>query len=389
MWKIQSKQNHKIYAMKEISKVKAFMKKSLSSIILEKHILSNLHHPFLANLNFSFQDKEYLYLVLDFLPGGDLRFYLNKGIVFSEIQIKFFISNLILALDYIHKMNIIHRDIKPENLVFDGRGYLHITDFGIARKMKDGKQILDKSGTPGYLAPEVLIKKPQNYSSDFFSLGVICYELVFRKKPFRGKNKKEIAEKILYKNIKLKSEDMPLGFSHYMADFINRLLKRNQEERLGNNGIEEIKSHPWLEGVDWKLLENKNVDSEYIPFTPFIGDNFERDLVNKKDHLNYEHYDDFLKKINQSEIFKNFYFNYYDANYIHNKNRSNTTKEKPRINNNNKTNSTNSGNKTTRTMSDENETSFDNNNGIFMMKNTTFLNDVNNNDLEIKKQLSC
>ena len=126
--------------MKEISKVKAFMKKSLSSIILEKHILSNLHHPFLANLNFSFQDKEYLYLVLDFLPGGDLRFYLNKGIVFSEIQIKFFISNLILALDYIHKMNIIHRDIKPENLVFDGRGYLHITDFGIARKMKNGKQ---------------------------------------------------------------------------------------------------------------------------------------------------------------------------------------------------------------------------------------------------------
>ena len=183
--------------MKEISKVKAYLNKSLPSALLEKYILSNLHHPLLANLNFSFQDKEYLYLVLDYLPGGDLRFYLNKGLIFSENQIKFFMANIILSLNYIHSMNIIHRDIKPENLVFDAKGYLHLTDFGISRKIKSGKYIIDKSGTPGYLAPEVLIKKPQNFSTDFFSVGVICYEMILGKKPFRGKNKKEIAEKIL------------------------------------------------------------------------------------------------------------------------------------------------------------------------------------------------
>ena len=370
---MQSKQNHKIYAMKEISKVKVYLKKSIYSTLLEKQILSYLHYPFLANLNFSFQDKEYLYLVLDYLPGGDLRYYINKGIIFSEIQIKFFISNLLLSLNYIHSMNIIHRDIKPENLVFDGRGYLHLTDFGIARKIKSGKPIIDKSGTPGYLAPEALLKKPQNFSSDFFAIGVICYELIFGKKPFRGKNKKEVAEKILYKNINIKQEYLPDGFSPYLPDFINRLLKRNQIERLGYKSIEEIKNHKWLKGLDWEVIENKMVECDDIPFTPTIGDNFDNDFVNKRDNFNLDHYHEYLKKINESEIFKNFYFNYYSLNLSLNKKTSYSTG--------------NSGNKTaTRTNSDglyiNDETLLENNNDdIILMKKDS-------NDLELKKQLS-
>ena len=359
--------------MKEISKVKAYLKKSLSSILLEKHILSYLHHPFLANLNFSFQDKEYLYLVLDYLPGGDLRYYINRGIFFSENQIRFFISNIILSLNYIHNMNILHRDVKPENLVFDGRGYLHLTDFGIARKIKTEKPIVDKSGTPGYFAPEVLLKKSQNFSSDFFSLGVICYELIFGKKPFRGKNKKEVAEKILYKNIKLKYEDIPSGFSPHVADFINRLLKRNQRERLGNKSIDEIKSHKWLKKIDWDSLENKMVENENIPFIPDIGDNFEADFVNKKDNVNLDNYDEYLKKINQSEMFKNFYFNYYSLRLLSGKKLNYTTAI--------------SGNKTSARTNSEgadanDEAFYENNKSFVLMKNTS-------NDLEIKKQLSC
>ena len=359
--------------MKEISKVKVYLKKSICSTLLEKQILSYLHYPFLANLNFSFQDKEYLYLVLDYLPGGDLRYYINKGIIFSEIQIKFFISNIILSLNYIHSMNIIHRDIKPENLVFDGRGYLHLTDFGIARKIKSGKPIIDKSGTPGYLSPETLLKKPQNFSSDFFSIGVICYELLFGKKPFRGKNKKEVAEKILYKNINIKQEHLPENFSPYLPDFINRLLKRNQVERLGYKSIEEIKNHKWLRGLEWDVIENKMVECENIPFTPMIGDNFDNDFVNKRDNINLDHYNEYLKKINESEIFKNFYFNYYTFNLSLNKKGNYSTG--------------NSGNKTaTRTMSDglnvNDETLLENNNDdIILMKKET-------KDLELKKQLS-
>ena len=188
--------------MKEMSKVKVYIKKSLASILSEKNILTNLHHPLISNLNFSFQDKEYLYLVLDYLAGGDLRYYLSRKIIFNESQIKFIISNLLLSLKYIHNNNILHRDIKP-------RGYLHLTDFGISRKIKNGKNIYDKSGTPGYISPEVLLNKPQNFASDFFSVGVICYELLFNKKPFKGKNKKEVAEKILYKDIRLTKKDIP------------------------------------------------------------------------------------------------------------------------------------------------------------------------------------
>ena len=99
--------------MKEMSKVKAYMKKSLASILSEKNILSNLHYSLISNLNISFQDKEYLYLVLDYLPGGDLRYYLSRKIIFTEPQIKFIISNLLLSLKYINSNNVIHRDIKP------------------------------------------------------------------------------------------------------------------------------------------------------------------------------------------------------------------------------------------------------------------------------------
>ena len=298
--------------MKEMSKVKAYMKKSLASILSEKNILTNLHYSLISNLNFSFQDKEYLYLVLDYLPGGDLRYYLSRKIIFNEAQIKFIISNLLLSLKYIHNNNVIHRDIKPENLVFDDKGYLHLTDFGISRKIKNNKPILDKSGTPGYISPEVLLNKPQTFCSDFFSVGVLCYELVYNKKPFKGKNKKEITEKILYKDIKLTKKDIPDNYSLIIGDFINKLLKRNFRERLGNKGIQNIMNHPWLEGVNWDIIEAKLVANEKIPFWPSLGDNFDNTLANKKENMDMEHYEEYLKKINDSGYFKNFYFNYFN-----------------------------------------------------------------------------
>ena len=354
--------------MKEMSKVKAFIKKSLGSILLEKQILSSLHYSLIANLNFSFQDKEYLYLVLDYLPGGDLRYY---------------ISNLILSLKYIHSNNILHRDIKPENLVFDDKGYIHLTDFGISRKIKNGKSILNKSGTPGYISPEVLLNKPQGFSSDFFSVGVICYELLLGKKPFKGKNKKEIAEKILYKNIKLTKKDIPENYSIIMGDFINKLLKRNKHERLGNKSIDEIMNHSWLEGVDWKIIELKLVDSEYIPFVPSIGDNFDSNVANKKDNMNMEHYEENLKKINDSGYFKHFYFNYYSNINI---SKTKLIHEKTSISH--KYTTVTEGMKSTPTQSEgdpeSNDISIGNNNNISLIKSISIQNFENNSDLNKK-----
>ena len=302
--------------MKEMSKVKIYLKKSLSYILSERIILSKLHYSLIANLNFSFQDKEFLYLILDYLPGGDLRYYMTTKMVFNECQIKFMIANLLLSLRYIHSNNILHRDIKPSNLVFDDKGYLHLTDFNISQKIRAGKPILSKSGTPGYISPEVLLNKPQNFCSDFFSVGVICYELLMGKQPFKGKNKKKIAEKILYKNIKLTKKDIPENYNIMIGDFINKLLKRNARERLGTKSIDEIINHPWLEGVEWEIIESKLVDSDSIPFIPSVGDNFDSTSANEKDDMNMDNYDKYLKKVNESGFFKNYYYNYYSFSVI-------------------------------------------------------------------------
>ena len=299
-----------MYAMKEMSKVKAFMKKSLGSILLEKQILTRLHHPLIANLNFSFQDNEYLFLVLDYLSGGDMRYYMNKKIHFNENQIKFFISNILLSLKYIHNNNVLHRDIKPENLVFDEKGYLHITDFGISKNLKNDKNIYDKSGTPGYISPEVLLHKPQGPTSDFFSVGIICYELIFHKKPFKGKNKKEIAEKILTKEINITKNDLPENFNSNVCDFINKLLKRNDKDRLGHNGINELIQHNWFgNDIEWNMIEAKLCGN--VPFIPSGGDNFDSDIADKKDKIDMEHYNEYLKKINEGHYFNGFYYNYF------------------------------------------------------------------------------
>ena len=131
----------------------------------------------------------------DFLTGGDLRFTIKsrKNQKFTEKESKFFIACLVLGLEYLHKENVLHRDIKPDNLVLDDRGYLRITDLGIAKVMK-AQNSSDTSGTPGYMSPEVLAKKDHGIESDYFSVGVIAYELMLGKRPYEGKSRKEVKD---------------------------------------------------------------------------------------------------------------------------------------------------------------------------------------------------
>ena len=305
--------------MKEISKVKALIKKSINSIRMERAILKDIHYNFISNLYFSFQDKDFLYLIIDYYPGGDLRFYLEQNIQFNEKQIKFFVANIVLSLRYLRLNNILHRDIKPDNLVFDKKGYLNLTDFGISKKVKNNKIIKDKSGTPGYLSPEVLTGKNQTFSSDYFSLGIIIYELIFLERPFKGKTKQELAENILDNEINLTKDQLPNNFinspnADNLVDFINKLLKRKKEKRLGHKDINEIINHQWLKDINWDNLESKMHLEENIPFIPSPGDNFNFLKVNN--HLNQKekNYKSYLKLINNSTLFNNFYYNFYSSN---------------------------------------------------------------------------
>lgn len=318
VWKIQPRNrtiaspSNVYFALKEMSKIKIYMKKSVQSIMNERKYLEMLNYPFLINMHYAFESEDSLYIVMDFLSGGDLRYHLCKRLRFSEKEIKFIVANILLALQYIHKNHIIHRDLKPENLVFDSKGYLHLTDFGIAHEYHPGDDIIDSSGTPGYMSPEVILKHPHTFSVDFFSLGVIVYELMLGRRPYNGKSRKELKEQILAKEVKLKQKQLPKQWSDInVIDFVNRLLKRKAEERLGSNGIEEVMNHPWLKDIDWKHIEAM---TEPSPFSFDSQDNFDEYYANKNDNEEYlkdkEYY---LNVVNKNKYFKYYYYNINEA----------------------------------------------------------------------------
>ena len=309
VWKVRYKKTNEIFALKEMSKKKIIDKKSEKSINNERIFLSKLRHPFLVNMHFAFQDNDNLYLVIDILNGGDLRFHCSRYRTFSEEQTRFFIACMVHALSYIHENNVIHRDIKPENLVLDDKGYLHITDFGIAKENSEDNSN-ETSGTPGYMAPEVINGKSHSFSVDYFAIGVIGYEFMSGKRPYNGKNRKEIKEQMLSYQAKIKNKEIAKGWSMESRDFINKLLKRKAKLRLGSKkGIKELKEHFWLKYYPWKELENKILPG---PFIPEKRDNFDKkycegiDKITENTKLRYE---EIAKAESYKTAFANFYFN--------------------------------------------------------------------------------
>mmetsp|Transcript_28406 Transcript_28406/g.50562 ORF Transcript_28406/g.50562 Transcript_28406/m.50562 type:complete len:359 (-) Transcript_28406:30-1106(-) len=272
VWRVIHRKTGQVFAMKEMEKAKIINKKSVCSVLNERKLLAMLKHPFIVNIQFAFQDLEKLYLVMDLMAGGDLRFHLGKNKSFNEETTKFFIACIVTSLEYLHVNNVIHRDIKPENLVLDSRGYLRLTDFGIAKSMRADNSS-DTSGTPGYMAPEVMCRQPHGPAVDWFAMGVIAFESMKGFRPYRGRDRREIRDQILSRQAQLRRSDIPEGWSMEAADFINKLLQRKPQARLGSNGVHEIKNHAWLRDFPWKKLFEKTYES---PFRPPNEDNFER-----------------------------------------------------------------------------------------------------------------
>ena len=161
---------------------------------------------------------------MDLLLGGDLRFHLERQRKFSPHQTQFFCACLIQALETVHAHGIIHRDIKPENLVFDERGYLKLTDFGLSKEwFLEEDNYNETSGTPGYMAPEVMSKNNHGIAVDYFAVGVIAWECMFGRRPYQGKSRREIRDNILAKQASIKKQDIPPEWSLEAADFINKV----------------------------------------------------------------------------------------------------------------------------------------------------------------------
>ena len=321
VWRVKSKKTNKHYALKQMSKLKIIDKKSIKSINSERDLLSELFSPFIVNMYYAFQDKEFLYLVIDLLPGGDLRYHISIHKKFSEEQTRFFICGIILALEYIHSKGVIHRDIKPENLVLDDKGYVRLTDFGIAKKnMEDNSS--ETSGTPGYMSPEVINSKNHSFPADYFALGVIGYEFMKGERPYKGKNRREIKEQMNENQVEITMKDEIKNnyeninniiegenWSKESINFINKLLKRNPEERLGYKGISELKQHLWLKYYPWNLMQNKILPS---PFIPSDKGNFDEKYCKGVDYIGEDtkiRYQEIFSVVYYDECFKDFYYN--------------------------------------------------------------------------------
>ena len=335
VWKVQYKKTKETYALKEMSKLKIIDKKSEKSINSEREFLSILNHPFIVNMHYAFQDRDNLYLVMDMLSGGDLRYHISRYRRFSEEQTRFFIACMVYTLEYIHGNNVIHRDIKPENLVLDNKGYVRITDFGIAKEnLPDNSS--ETSGTPGYMSPEVMRGKNHSFPVDYFAIGVIGYEFMIGKRPYYGKNRKEIKEQMLSIQAFIKKDDLRQGWSPESADFINKLLVRKVDGRLGSKGgASEMKEHPWLKYYPWKELENKTLPA---PFIPEKKDNFDKRYCESIDKISEEtklRYEEILVKESYNVCFKDFYYN---KDEIEEKKKIENEKKKINDNNNNNNN---------------------------------------------------
>ena len=303
VWQVIMKKNNKKYALKEMSKVKIIDKRSIKNIKGEREFLSTLRNPFLVNMICAFQDYENLYLVMDLLTGGDLRYHLCKRKTFTEEETKFFISCLLLGLEYIHKNNIIHRDIKPENLVLDENGYARITDFGVAKVCRPDNSS-ETSGTLGYMAPEVLMAKNHSFPVDFFAIGIMGYEFMLGHRPYVAKSRKEMKNLVLRKQAKIEEKDNIKGWSKESLDFINKCLKRKESNRLGySNGVQELKEHSWFKDVLWEELYNKK---ECAPFVPKLVGNFDKKYckeIEKVGDETIERYQNYMEKANFENIF--------------------------------------------------------------------------------------
>ena len=274
-----------------MNKAKVIDQKAENNVMKERLYLSNMRSPFIVNIICSFQDLNNLYLGLELLKGGDLRYHLiNHAQTFTESQTKFLASNLIMGLEYIHSKNIIHRDIKPENILFDNKGYAYITDFNISCKKEEINNLYDISGTPVYMAPESINQKFQDLSIDFYSLGIILYECIMGKRPYEGSNRHEVKKVLNMTEIKIEKDDR---ISDLCESFINGLLERNPAERLGSHSDAlELKENLFFKGFNWDILNRKKYLSPNVEMISFAKSQnnmaeelFDADFCNKNDEI--------------------------------------------------------------------------------------------------------
>jgi len=256
--KCQGKDAGTLYAMKVLKKA-TLKVRDRERTKLERNILAEVSHPFIVKLQYAFQTEGKLYLILDFLRGGDLFTRLSKDVMFTEEDVKFYLAELALALNHLHSLGIIYRDLKPENILLDSSGHIAVTDFGLCKEGVE-KKAYSFCGTVEYMAPEVVSRRGHDCTADWWSFGVLMYEMLTGRLPFQGEDRKETINQILKTKLQ-----MPNYLSPEAQSLLRALFKRNPTNRLGSNSISELTSHPFFATVDWSELLKKEVTPPFQP----------------------------------------------------------------------------------------------------------------------------
>nr|KAJ3418594.1 camp-dependent protein kinase catalytic subunit [Polyrhizophydium stewartii] len=246
------------YALKAIKKSEVVRLKQEKQIMNEKNILMDLKHGLLVELYHTFQNQTHLFMIMEFVAGGDLFTFLRKSKLFAEPVAKFYICEVIIVLEYLHSKSVVYRDLKPENILLDSTGHIKLADFGFAKRLTTTTSSF--CGTPDYIACEIVAAKPYTFTVDWWSLGVLVFELLSGKTPFRADNSEGI-----YNNIQSGRIQWVSQITGSIKDLVAGLLDQDPRRRLGARGAGEIKSSKWFADVNWEKIASRGVTPPLVP----------------------------------------------------------------------------------------------------------------------------
>lgn len=267
---VQRKGEDKVYAMKMLRKEHVLKRNQTEHTKTERSVLEAVAHPFIVSLHFAFQTPAKLYLVLEYCAGGELFFHLSRAGRFSEGRCKFYASEILLAIEYLHSLNIIYRDLKPENVLLDFEGHAKVTDFGLSKEgIMDNVSANTMCGTPEYLAPEILERKGHGKAVDWYSLGALTFEMLTGLPPYYTKDREKLFDRIRKGELSYPPYVTPLA-----KQCLQSLLHLNPEKRLGGGpgDGEEVRSHPFYQGTDWAGVFHKKIAPPFKPNISKEGD---------------------------------------------------------------------------------------------------------------------
>jgi protein kinase A len=301
----------KVFALKILRKTEVIKLKQIDHVRHEREILADVSgHPFITNFIASFSDRDFLYLLLDYIPGGELFTYLRKFRRFDEEMARFYAAEIVLVLEYLHEAQggIAYRDMKPENLLLDAEGHIKLVDFGFAKRLGNNNdehavETYTLCGTPEYLAPEVIHNKGHTTAVDWWALGILIYEFLTGYPPFWHQNPIEIYKQIVEKPV-IFPQDPPI--SDAAKDIIRQLCTVDRSRRLGNisGGAAKVKAHPFFYGVDWEAIIQRRQRGPIIPPIRYPGDAQCFDIYPEEDVGRDEYTDDMAQRYD--EYFKDF-----------------------------------------------------------------------------------